>query len=336
MPRRETAICWAAAALLLTGCERRKDASPPDPLGTVSEWGALSNGLQCGISLPKSSFSVGEEIAVKVRLRNATDRPIDVPRTYYVGDPEHGPAFRSGIDPVVTNEVGARLKPISLARIKITQPWQSLPPGAEVGFDFILLDWFSLAPGRYTLRLDFTRKYSGFAEGSSSSVSFSIVGAVAEGEVAWGEAVSGLQAGMAVTGVDATKIAFRFTVRNVGTKPIRILKLSEQAWCPLPVAIRVVGQSPRYIGVQAAPPPLKAKDFIYLPPGTGSSVERYTLLADWGIKVPCKMSVTFVFSWQAKEVTTHASPFPKVGGLWTGVARSGTVEIEIAAKGGAP
>ena len=158
----------------------------------------------------------------------------------------------------------------------------------------------------------------------------------AAAEVAWGEPVNGLQAGMAVTGVDATKIAFRFIVRNVGTKPVRILKLSEQHWCPLPVDMRVVGQSPRYIGVQAVPPPLKAKDFIYLPPGTGSSVERSTLLADWGIKAPCKMSVTFVFSWQAKEVTTHASPFPKVGGLWTGVARSGTVEIEITAKGVAP
>ena len=158
---------------------------------------------------------------------------------------------------------------------------------------------------------------------------------VASSEVAWGEPVNGLQAGMAVTGVDVTKIAFRFTVRNVGTKPIRILKLSEQHWCPLPVAIRVVGQSPRYRGVQLVPPPLQAKYFINLPPGTGSSAEPYTLLfSDWGIRTPCEMSVTFAFSWQAKEVTTGPSPSPKVGGLWTGVACSGAVGIEITAKGG--
>ena len=161
--------------LLLAGCSTQHTglSAPTGVLNLQAQpaWGTLSNGTKCNIGLPKSSYPV----LVRVTFRNRTNKDIWVPTVYYRVDPEHAPAFRSGIDPVVIDEAGNRLTPVSDARVKVNEVGQTLSPGDQTGFEFNLLDSFKISqPGWYTLRLEFTKQYSGFAEGESNTVGFHV------------------------------------------------------------------------------------------------------------------------------------------------------------------
>ncbi len=165
-------------ALALAGCRTDVRTEPPDPQmpkPSVSDWATLSDGLQCNIALSKTAFRVGESIPVVVRLRNSRAHNVRVPPGYYHTRSGH-PAFHSGIDPVVLQPNGAALQETRAARFKLDSVGKILKLGEEDGFSFDLTHCYQLdVPGKYTLYLAFTKKYSGFADGESNRVHFEIL-----------------------------------------------------------------------------------------------------------------------------------------------------------------
>ena len=46
------------------------------PPAAEPEWGQISNGLRCGLSLEPESLTVGGDVVIQLRLENTTDRPL--------------------------------------------------------------------------------------------------------------------------------------------------------------------------------------------------------------------------------------------------------------------
>jgi hypothetical protein len=47
---------------------------PPPP---VPQWGRSINGLRCGLSLEPEELAIGEEVLIRLRFENTTDKPIN-------------------------------------------------------------------------------------------------------------------------------------------------------------------------------------------------------------------------------------------------------------------
>ena len=166
----------------------------------------------------------------------------------------------------------------------------------------------------------------------------------AAGAIALGEPANGLRAGIAVVDVadDPTpRVTVRLLLRNVGEKPVRILKLSAAKcfWPGFPVEVEVNGKIRKYKGPVLEPPlPPSITDFIHLAPGMTDSTQTSLLLTDWMLEGASSVDVTFVYREGSGE--SLASPFDrqakswrKVSGLWTGEVRSGAVKIEVTVDG---
>ena len=91
---------------------------------------------------------------------------------FYFEDAEHGPAFLSGINPVLKDRAGVVIDPIRSHRVKVDSV-RRLEPGDNAEFVFNLKDWYELDdPGAYELNLSFTTENSGFASGVSNTIEF--------------------------------------------------------------------------------------------------------------------------------------------------------------------
>lgn len=159
-------------------------------LATPTKWGALSNGIWCGVAVAKSIYRAGEPVIVNVRLKNPTKATIEMPSGYYhVGPGGHGPAFRDGVDPVVTDDKYVPLKPVSTARFIDSSAGKRLAPGEEMGFEFNLLDWFKLAPRKYRVCVEF-KKSATAPGGRSNRSAFTVAGPAIQKGIARGEVVN--------------------------------------------------------------------------------------------------------------------------------------------------
>ncbi|KPK45030.1 MAG: hypothetical protein AMK72_11460 [Planctomycetes bacterium SM23_25] len=160
-------------------------------------------------------------------------------------------------------------------------------------------------------------------------------------EISWGEPTSGLQAGLRVNALierPTLQAMLVLSVRNAGSKPFRLLRLETQKrfWCGLPIEVKVNGKILPYRGrMIEPPPPPHISEYIDLAPGAVDSTEVQMLAADWELQKLRGAEITFTY---ANEHATR-DPYPfneearkytKVEGLWTGVARSGTVALDDA------
>ncbi len=160
--------------------------------------------------------------------------------------------------------------------------------------------------------------------------------------IAWGQSVNGLQAGLSLKSTDRERKVNSivvFHLQNVGTKPVRMLKLSSQAmfWGEyLPIEVRANGALLKYKGNLLDPgPPPNRSEFIYLQPSQSDSVEAQFLPANWGLMPPFDAELIFVFKNDLREDTTvrpynhETKKWTTVSGLWTGEARSKTVHVRM-------
>jgi hypothetical protein len=166
-------------------------------------------------------------------------------------------------------------------------------------------------------------------------------------EVQWGEAVGGLQAGIAIKSPPAgpnSLTMLLLAVRNAGDKPVKVMKVAKLYGGSLGqvLEVRSGGQACRYLGPTIQPPPILVEDFRVLAPGESDSAEAVFSTESWGpepkdrqpLKPPFKASITFRYSWQQAKVEAGPWKIDKTGtvvdGLWTGAAQSKPVEIEVA------
>ncbi|MHC4502478.1 MAG: hypothetical protein ACYTFI_04160 [Planctomycetota bacterium] len=164
--------------------------------------------------------------------------------------------------------------------------------------------------------------------------------------VAWGEAVKGLQAGLAVKEVARgpnPRAVLSLHVRNRGQRPVRILSLPARRfyWAlgPDPLEVTVDGRRPRYlISIETDIPLPERTDFIDLAPGETSSTDLQFLPHQWGmdgrspIKLPFEAEVVFVFEWgngewECRPDDPAAKSPVRITGLWIGNARSGAARV---------
>jgi hypothetical protein len=147
----------------------------------------------------------------------------------------------------------------------------------------------------------------------------------------WGTAVNGLEAGLDMEqpaeGPDG-KLHLLFRLRNVGDKPVRVLRLSAQAcfWGEnLPIEVRVGRDEMKYRGpVLEPPPPPAPEQYAQLAPGEIDSVEVEMDPAHWGVKDLAKATAAFIFT-NRNEKVEPGRGWPVITGLWTGTARSGRI-----------
>jgi hypothetical protein len=153
------------------------------------------------------------------------------------------------------------------------------------------------------------------------------------GEQAWGTAVNGLQSGLdflGFAGESKEKLKLRFRLRNVGDKPVRVLRLSVRAsfWGEnRPLEVKVGSEVLKYRGpVLTPPPPPRPACYIYLAPGEIDSVEAEMNPARWGVKDPSKATAAFIFT-NMNEKEDLGPRWPVITGLWTGTARSAPISL---------
>jgi len=133
---------------------------------------------------------------------------------------------------------------------------------------------------------------------------------------------------------------FVLTVRNVGKKPVRILKLSSYAaqYGIPPLEIRNDGKIVQYQGVMFEPaPPPDESQYIMLEAGEGepNTTEVTLTLENWKLTQPFDVEVVFVFKngkaeGPASFVDINGTRKMKtVDGLWRGEARSKVVSMKM-------
>jgi hypothetical protein len=161
--------------------------------------------------------------------------------------------------------------------------------------------------------------------------------------IAWGQSVDGLQAGLislkATSREPKANAILVFHLRNTGSKPVRIMKLSSQAqfWGEyLPIEVRANGAFMKYEGPVLEPrKPPDQSEFIYLQPKQTNSVEVQFFPGNWKLMPPYGAEVTFVFKNDRREEETvrtynhETKEWTTVSDLWTGESRSGAVHVGI-------
>jgi hypothetical protein len=169
-------------------------------------------------------------------------------------------------------------------------------------------------------------------------------------ELQWGEAINGLQAGLALRGAPAgpgSQAKLLLIVRNAGAKPVKIMKVAKihAGMPPLRLEVSLDGKACHWLGPTVQPVPIMADDFMDLAPGATDSYEEVFSPDLWSpkpqggepLKPPFKVQVVARYAWQQARV--EAGPWQAdesgklkptvVDGVWTGEARSKPVEIKV-------
>jgi len=151
----------------------------------------------------------------------------------------------------------------------------------------------------------------------------------------WGTIVNGLHVGLDVERPAAApdgKIRLLFRMRNVGDKPVRVLRLSAQArsWGEhLPIEVKVGRARMKYRGpVLEPPPPPGPEQYVQLKPGEIDSIEVMMNPAHWGVKDLSKAAAAFVFT-NARGKVAPGSGASVITGLWTGTVRSTRIPLAV-------
>lgn len=161
-------------------------------------------------------------------------------------------------------------------------------------------------------------------------------------EISWGEPISGLQAGIRVNALiekPSHQAMLVLSVRNAGSEPFRLLRLDTQKrfWCGLPIEVKVNGETLPFRGrMIEPPPPPHIREYIDLAPGAVDSTEVRMLAADRELSDLPGSVITFVYTKEQASSIVYpldevSGEYTEVTGLWTGVARSGTVGLDDAA-----
>lgn len=160
--------------------------------------------------------------------------------------------------------------------------------------------------------------------------------------VSWGEAVNGLQLGLAVAEgptplpLDRT-LKLGLHVRNVSENDICFPRMDALRRKQGGILLEVnVGGKIRPDSFPGTPQPMEITDYVTLKPGDVSSAEYTFRPTRWNLKDGEKASIRFVldsknFS-RAWDLTPGKEKEVAVENCWTGKARSGVQEIEIAHK----
>ncbi|MDP6356441.1 MAG: hypothetical protein QF473_15125, partial [Planctomycetota bacterium] len=131
-------------------------------------WGHLNNSS-------KNKRYYGRRVGFSLDFYNAGARHLPMPKEYQRSGPR--PSLRFGIDPVLVGPGGKSVEPLSRTRFQSSEMTWSIRPGDHVRwFGVDLGNWYALEkPGRYQLRVKFSRKPGGFAEGESNTIAFELV-----------------------------------------------------------------------------------------------------------------------------------------------------------------
>jgi hypothetical protein len=169
-------------------------------------------------------------------------------------------------------------------------------------------------------------------------------------EIRWGEAVNGLQVGLAVKEAPAgpgSQTKLLLIVRNTGAKPVKIMKVAKihTGMPPLRLEVSLDGKACHWLGPAVQPVPIMADDFMDLPPGGTDSYEEVFSPDLWSpkpqggepLRPPFKVQIVSRYAWQ--QASVEAGPWKAgeggklkptvVDGIWTGEARSKPVEIRV-------
>lgn len=161
------------------------------------------------------------------------------------------------------------------------------------------------------------------------------------GEIIWGQESNGLQAGIElVTVEEGTRLVCRFHIKNVGSRPLHVLRIVEQKERSGQMPVRVFNRGREVFYSWHKHPhrsPWRNDMFVVVRPGETHVEQRRVDLLLWNLEHKYDVLVCYNFMFTGDEIDRQASvwatgkPFlighPESSDLWTGEMMSGYVNV---------
>ncbi len=131
-------------------------------------------GLNFIISLPKKTFQSGDEISLKLVIKNTSGDKIIIPSSYANLEGSRI-NLRSGMF-IICQRNTAEYMPFKGKYFKASEAGYNLKPNdSYVAMQIDLTKCFDIQPGKYDIQLLFATKYSGFVDAASNRLTFEII-----------------------------------------------------------------------------------------------------------------------------------------------------------------